>query len=121
MEWEGKPTICLDFDGVIHSYTTPWNGDQGFIPDPPIPGVKEAIEELRNRYRVVIYSVRGHYPEGFSAMEEWLEKYGIEVDDIAKAKPIAVAYLDDRGLKFNGDWKTAIEEIDAFETWMGFR
>ena len=36
-------TILLDFDGVIHSYTSGWKG-AGVIPDPPVPG---AIDFLR--------------------------------------------------------------------------
>ena len=46
-------TVCLDFDGVIHSYRSGWKGE-GNIPDPPIHGVRESIIELRKRYRVVI-------------------------------------------------------------------
>lgn len=36
-----KPTVVFDFDGVIHSYTSGWKGATE-IPDPPVPGVREA-------------------------------------------------------------------------------
>ena len=39
-----KPIICLDFDGVIHSYTSGWKG-AAVIPDPPVPGALEFIVE----------------------------------------------------------------------------
>ena len=48
-----KPTLCVDFDGVIHSYISGWKGAD-VIPDPPVPG---AIEALYRIYR----SLRGGY------------------------------------------------------------
>ena len=41
-----KPTVVFDFDGVIHSYTSGWKGTTE-IPDPPVPGIQEAIEHIR--------------------------------------------------------------------------
>lgn len=32
-----KPILCLDFDGVIHSYSSGWKGAD-VIPDPPVAG-----------------------------------------------------------------------------------
>lgn len=47
-----KPTVVFDFDGVIHSYTSGWKGTAE-IPDPPVPGIGEAITKLRQLgYRV---------------------------------------------------------------------
>ena len=41
-----KKIVVMDFDGVIHSYKSGWKGVTE-IPDPPVEGVKEFIEELR--------------------------------------------------------------------------
>ena len=41
-----QQTVALDFDGVVHAYTTPWES-HNIIPDAPVPGAKEAIEFLR--------------------------------------------------------------------------
>ena len=32
-------TVVFDFDGVVHSYTSGWQGEDT-IPDPPVPGIK---------------------------------------------------------------------------------
>lgn len=32
------PILCLDFDGVCHSYTSGWKG-AAVIPDPAVPGL----------------------------------------------------------------------------------
>ena len=36
----GKKTVVFDFDGVIHSYKSGWQGSATIIPDPPVPGIK---------------------------------------------------------------------------------
>lgn len=41
-----KPTVVFDFDGVIHSYKSGWKG-AGVIPDPVVPGIREAIGQLQ--------------------------------------------------------------------------
>jgi hypothetical protein len=106
-------TVCLDFDGVIHSYRSGWKGEAS-IPDPPIHGVREAIEHLRQRYRVVIHSARSKSEEGRAAMERWLAKHNIEVDEVCAHKPPAFVYVDDRAIPFAGDWIQTIADINDF-------
>ena len=115
-----KKTICLDFDGVIHSYISGWQGPEN-IPDLPTGGARVAIQELRNKYRVVVYSTRCKTEEGKRAIDKWLAVNGIEVDGIVSSKPMALVYLDDRGLKFTGSWSKAVGDINNFETWQGKR
>ena len=38
-----KYTVVLDFDGVIHSYSSGWMG-KTCIPDPPVKGIREEID-----------------------------------------------------------------------------
>ena len=109
--------VCFDFDGVIHSYVSGYLGDD-VIPDPPVPGIKEAIDRLREAgYQVVVLSSRSATREGREAMREWLEEYDITIDGIYSVKPPARCYVDDRAVCFDGDASKLFDIIDNFEPW----
>ena len=40
---ERKPILCMDFDGVIHSYESGWRGAT-IIPDVPVEGALEFLK-----------------------------------------------------------------------------
>ena len=111
-----QQTVALDFDGVVHAYTTPWTS-HNIIPDDPVPGAKEAIEFLRKDYRVVIYTTRASTVEGKAAIYEWLYEHGISVDDVTAKKPRAIIYVDDRGFRFQGDWVDVITAVHKPTPW----
>ena len=112
----GKQTVIFDFDGVINSYTSGWQGAD-VIPDFPVPGIKEAIIEIRRHYRVVVVSSRCYQPGGIETITEWLEKYNIKVDDVTDEKPPAVVILDDRAITFDGKTEGLLEKIRKFKPW----
>ena len=101
----GSPTICVDLDGVLACWR-PWRGVTKF--GRPIPGAVEFTRTLANFARVVIYSCRGNLELGDGRdeaelrelMRKWLDKHGFAYDEIwtGQGKPIAVAYVDDRGV-----------------------
>lgn len=114
-----KKRILIDLDGVVHKYSEGFK--DGTIYDPPINGAKEAIEKLRNSgYEVFIFTARlspnsngkEEVLKQKIMIKDWLKKYGIEVDGITAEKLHAEIYVDDRGLRFNGDWDAAGKEID---------
>lgn len=112
-----KPTVVFDFDGVIHSYTSGWQGMME-IPDPPVPGIREAIEHIRAAgFRVVVVSTRCCGPEGMGALMRYLAENGIVVDDVVREKPPAVCYIDDRAICFDGHPETLLEKIINFKPW----
>jgi len=108
-----RRTVCLDFDGVIHSYRSGWCGAE-IIPDPPIHGTREAVAQLRKRFRVVVHSARCATDAGMAAVAAWLQKHGIEIDEVCRFKPPAAIYVDDRAVPFRGDWQQAIAQIHEF-------
>ena len=69
-----RPILCLDFDGVIHSYTSGWKGARN-IPDPPVPGALDFILAAHARFTVAILSSRSHHWGGRRAMKRWLLKH----------------------------------------------
>lgn len=108
-----RQTICLDFDGVIHSYRSGWCGADS-IPDPPIHGTDRAIQRLRQQYRVVVHSARCATAEGRQAIEQWLKKHAIDVDEVCEHKPPAFVYIDDRAIRFEGNWTDTMTQLNEF-------
>lgn len=112
-----KQTVVFDFDGVIHSYKSGWQGPT-IIPDEPVKGIKEAIAEIRAAgYEVVVVSTRSATAEGKAAIFEWLIKHRIDVDDVCDKKPPAIVYIDDRAIYFDGNAGTLLEKIRNFQPW----
>lgn len=128
-----KPIICIDFDGVLHSYTSGWQGDKDkpdyvlnghdIIADPPVPGAIEWLRALVEGDEVTpaIYSSRSRFDEGIWAMKGWLEKHGLEqryADCIAfpTQKPAAFLTIDDRAICFSGVFPT-VDRMKAFKPW----
>jgi hypothetical protein len=111
-----KKTLLFDFDGVIHSYTSGWKGID-VIPDGPVEGIRELIIKLREEYTVKIYSSRCLEEKGINAIEEYLVKYNIFVDGIARNKEKAFLIIDDRAITFKGDCKSLVDEIKNFKVW----
>lgn len=112
-----KKTIVFDFDGVIHSYTSGWKGAD-VIPDPPVPGIKEVIDELRKQgYEVIVQSARAATGYGLEAIKNYLLEHKIFVDDVTHGKPPAIVYIDDRTICFDGHTETLIDKINNFKPW----
>ena len=114
-----KKTVVFDFDGVIHSYTSGWQGIDN-IPDPPVPGIEEALKEIHDAgYEVVIVSTRCSEALGLFAINTWLEYHGLfqYVDKILKEKPPAIVYVDDRVICFDGKPENLLEQIKLFKPW----
>jgi hypothetical protein len=95
-------TVAVDFDGVLHAYTTPWI-DAATIPDPPVDGAIEWLHEISERFDVVILTTRGRTPEGCAAVLAWLEEHGAPAPELVTAEKVpALIYLDDRAIRFEG-------------------
>lgn len=114
--------LSVDFDGVIHSATSPWEGS-GVIQDPPVEGAIEFLVEAATHFNIVVCSCRAGSPEGRDAILEWLTRHWPEDSKpllwnvtVTNVKPWAVMYIDDKGYRFEGKFPT-IEEIKNSKTW----
>ena len=79
-QWkQGKlKDLCIDFDGVIHSYKSGWKGPS-VIPDEPVKGAFEWLTLLLKRgFQPCIYSSRSKYFFGRRAMKKWFVKWIVE-------------------------------------------
>lgn len=115
-----KPILVLDFDGVLHSYTSPWTGADKVL-DPPVDGAIAFLEEAVGHFDVQIFSSRNHQTGGIDAMAQWLLDNGLPVyalDKIAfpQVKPPAHVTIDDRCLQFDGTFPD-MEALMKFKPW----
>jgi len=120
----GKPILCMDFDGVIHSYKSGWQGADK-IPDPPVDGAMDFINLALDHFRVAVFSSRSGHPDGIRAMREWLRHHWLESDlprdramliEWPAEKPAAFVTIDDRALTFDGTWHS-MDSLKAFQPW----
>lgn len=127
-----KPILCVDFDGVIHSYTSPWT-DIDEINDKPVPGALRWLWNAQRFFDVVIYSSRSKEPRGIAAMKYWMAMYATDEfgqdhpmsqanEDypikFAHEKPAAFLTIDDRAICFDGDFeKLEPRELIKFKPW----
>lgn len=112
-----RQTVVFDFDGVIHSYKSGWKGETE-IPDPPVPGIREAIDRIiLAGFRVVVVSTRCKRPEGVEAVRQYLDRYSILVDGIQAEKQPTVCRIDDRAICFDGHPENLLEQIINFRPW----
>lgn len=118
-----KPILCLDFDGVCHSYISGWQG-AAIIPDLPVKGAFTFIKNALNHFEVHIFSSRSNQPGGIGAMQDWFIEHGWpgtyltgpEYLYFPTEKPAAFLTIDDRALTFTGEWFD-IDTLRNFKPW----
>lgn len=119
-----KPILCLDFDGVLHSYSSGWKGAD-VIPDPPVNGMAAFLDKAVEVFDVQVFSSRTHQPGGVEAMKTFIwdalahyfdcqfagDPRGLEralaIRDAISypaEKPPAMVSIDDRALCFTGNF-----------------
>lgn len=112
-----KKTIAIDFDGVIHKYDRGWQ--DGKIYGDVIEGALECMTKLKeDGFDLFILTTRvteGHGAiykgeVGTLAIKLWLEEKFEEAGltpfsiDVTSEKRPAIAYIDDRGIRFTNWW-----------------
>lgn len=122
-----KPILCLDFDGVIHSYERGW--EKGVIYGTVTRGFWEWLYKAQKLFSVVVYSSRSNSPDGPDEMRNWLvdragDQYEALVHDLkfVHEKPAAFLTIDDRAVCFTGDWSRLDPAmLKQFKPWMEWK
>lgn len=116
-EYNVKNVLCLDFDGVIHDDSLGFH--DGTIYGLPIEGSIEAIINLSRKYKIIIFTCKANPDRpkinnktGVELIWEWLEKHNIKdfIYDITFTKPTALAYIDDKAIRFES-WDKCLDII----------
>lgn len=90
-----KQRLCVDFDNTIT------DGEK------VLDGCIEKLSELSQRFTIAIFSARLTDAER-RQMKEMLDRWKVPYDEILERKPDAVAYIDDKGIRFDGDWSKIV-------------
>jgi 5'(3')-deoxyribonucleotidase len=89
-----KKTIAVDFDNVIHDMNQGWK--KGEIYGEQVDGSVEAIKKLQQfGYEVIVFTARVK----LEPVKEWLKEWNLKVK-VTNQKPPAIAYIDDRAIRF---------------------
>lgn len=106
-----KKTILVDLDGVLNKYSG--NFDPNIIPEIK-EGAREFLEELSKMFQVKIFTTRETKLASKWIDDNSLEKYIIGV---TSEKEPAFLIIDDRCIKFEGDYNSVLEKIKNFKVW----
>ncbi|MDD3150131.1 MAG: NIF family HAD-type phosphatase [Candidatus Gastranaerophilales bacterium] len=78
----------------------------------PKQDVDSFLSELSKDYKIFIFTTRNSLD-----VAEWLIKYDLRkyISNITNVKAPAFAYIDDRAIKFNGDYSKTLEKLKKFK------
>lgn len=116
------PTVCIDFDATI-AYYDGWKGHGVF--GKPLPECRKMLGKLKKLgWIIIVNTCRSEteliikYLDGNKIPYDYINynpentKLGLSL-----AKPIADVYVDDRAVKFEGDWTKTFRDILQHKRW----
>ncbi|MCK5930992.1 MAG: hypothetical protein KAG89_02385 [Fulvimarina manganoxydans] len=125
-----KKLISIDFDGVLHSYASGWQG-AGTVSDAPVEGAMDFLRSIveDGRFDIVISSSRCDREAGREAIRAFLDRHlveaygevvGLTIAACVRVgdgtKPPSYLHIDDRAWTFDGVWPS-LDAIDGFKPW----
>lgn len=114
----GQPVLCIDFDGVLLLRSGKFRAPH-IIEGELVPGAHAAVRSLFGRYTIVIHTTRALTPEGRRAVKAWLVQrdFGGMFVSVTARKVWADAYIDDRAVRFEGDWASTLAAVRSCAPW----
>jgi len=120
MRKKRKPTLVIDIDGVIATGTVKdvYSEEAGWAYEncTLVEGAKEALSELCKEYRIVLSSSR--WKSDLRKTMVWIRENHLEnyIEEVQLGlKPSAVAYIDDKGYRFESWEQTLKDFLDGKE------
>ncbi|MCZ2100092.1 MAG: hypothetical protein LC107_00975 [Chitinophagales bacterium] len=129
-------TIAIDFDGVIHQYSRGYA--DGSIYDVPVKGAARFIYDCMFEKGWAVFILSTREPQ---QIKTWLEQvlfqgkalpFKITILSpetkfwnskknlgITNRKIAAHVYIDDRGMRFDGNFDGMLEQLEVLKTWQG--
>ena len=113
-----KINLGIDFDGVIHKNSKGFY--DGTVYDDPIEGTEEALKQLSSKYTLICYTAKAkpdrmliNGKTGTQLVWEWLKthKFDKYISKVTSEKPRAVAYIDDKAIRFT-DWGSCMKDLE---------
>ncbi len=106
-----KKTILIDLDGVLNTYTGIYEAQV----IPPIrEGAEDFLKKLSAKYKLILFSSRDlNYVKNWTK-EHALDKY---FETITNVKHPAYLIIDDRCVRFDGDFDNTIKTVEEFGVW----
>lgn len=122
--------LLIDLDGTLCRREGRWEGIERI--GEPLKGAKEFLETLKELgFRTVLYTTRlggdnvfGERDDEFKLkvleiIRKWLKTHGMDllIDDILPGKPLYHLQVDDRTIRFKGDFEKTLKELKGFKEW----
>jgi len=78
----------------------------------PKEGAFEFVKELALNYELWVFTTRNR-----ESVLKWLSDYGFEkyIKDVTDKKEPAYVYIDDRGIRFDGDYEKLMSDVQSFQ------
>lgn len=109
MQKDFTRTLLLDLDGILNQYTGFFNPE--VIPK-PIEGSHDFLKKISEHFELRLFTTRNKLLASKWLIDHKLDKYFI---DITNVKELSWLMVDDRCLKFNGNYDELINDINNFK------
>jgi hypothetical protein len=109
--------LAIDFDGVIHNNNLGYH--DGTCYGEIIEGAYESLEYLAKHFRIIVFTAKAKpsrpLVQGKTGAEhvwDWLKSKNLAqfITEVTSEKPRAVAYIDDKAIRFVS-WEKAIRDL----------
>lgn len=109
-----KKLLLIDLDGVLNDYRGNYNKD--LIP-PMKNGAGEFLGKLSEKFDIKIFTTRDK-----KLAHDWLETNGLckYVSGVTNIKEPAYLHIDDRCIRFDGNFKNTVDEIETFNVYWSY-